>query len=261
MKTILSEARETPLKTWPGLFDLYQNSDGTFRAELGPVTSRRSRDLYWKVTTVEGGLAAALIALSATPPSDFEKDIPEPKFTAPFGSSNIFEIHRAANLAKALTGILKHLIIAPLSSSLGKEIECLADPTNTPAQRTKAKQTLQQRFEKALNAIEKKGDRKAHGNTAAVEALFESGKTRKMPLAWAAIQIARELVESTQGLPTKGEVQRRVEAVFPDANGLSEAKWRQAWKDAALDSLPHDEAWTLPRARQRKSTRRKNRSK
>lgn len=259
-KTILSHLSQ-PVKKFSDLFDLYENPDGTFRAELGPRTLRRSHALHWKLSPIEGDLARAMIALTVLPGSIMEIDIPEPKDMLPFGSSNIFEIHRAAKQVQAMADMLNKGIIAPLHTILGKEVECLADPKNTPAQRKKAKRALQQRIQKALDAIEKKGDRKAHGNTVAIEARFESGKTRKMPLAWAVIQIARELVESTQDLPTKGEVQRRVETAFPDADGLSEAKWRQAWKDAALDSLPHDEAWTLSRARQRKSTRAKKPSK
>jgi hypothetical protein len=260
MKTILSEAGDTLLKSWPGMFDLYQNPDGAYRAELGNKTAPREVRLRWKIDAVEWELAKALILLSGEMPT-ISYDIPAPKSLIPFGGSNIIEVHAAAQKVKANANMLSMFIIDPLRTSLADEVKRLADPVSTQAQRTKAKRTLQQRFIKALDAIEKKGDRKAHGNTAAIECHFENGKTRKMPLAWAAIQIARELVESTQNLPTKGEVQRRLESLFPDSKGLSEAKWRQAWKDAALDSLPHDEAWTLPRARQRKSTRTKTTSK
>lgn len=259
MKTMLSG--EPPLKSWPGLFDLYLNADGSFRAELGSKTAPRSLSLNWKVSPEEGGLAKALIFLSVGLPSLEFPDIPSPLQFVPFGGSNMVEMHHAAMRLKGVSEVITAAITKPLSAAFEKEVTILADINTPQAKRAKAKRTLLRRFQNALEGIEKKAEHRAHGNTAAVECLLVSGETQRMPLAWVAIQCARELVESTQRLPTKGEVQRVVEARFPnEAAGLAENTWRQVWKDAALDSLSKGEAWRLPpkkRTSKRTTTRKK----
>lgn len=258
MKTLLSG--EPPFKSWPGLFNLYQNADGTFRAELGSKTAPRSQSLNWKVSPEEGGLADALICLVAGLTKLTLPDIPAPQHFVPFGS-NLAEVHHAAMTLQGISEFIATAITKPLSAAFEKELTILSSASTSQAQRAKAKRTLQRRFTNALEAIEMKAGHQAHGNTAAVECPLASGENQRMPLAWVAIQCAREFVEANQRLPTKGELQRVVEARFPnDAAGLAENTWRQVWKDAALDSLPKGEPWRLPpkkRTSKRTATRKK----
>lgn len=57
-------------------------------------------------------------------------------------------------------------------------------------------------------------------------------------VAVAAIEHARQLVETHQKLPTKIEIQRTMEDAFPELLKLSQSAWPKIWKDAGLSGLP-----------------------
>ena len=68
-----------------------------------------------------------------------------------------------------------------------------------------------------------------------------AGHKLRVPLAFAAIEHARRLVEMHQRLPTKIEVQRSMEDTFPDLIHLSKSAWPKVWKEAGLVTLPMGE--------------------
>lgn len=83
--------------------------------------------------------------------------------------------------------------------------------------------------------------RKHHGSKITVRI---AGHEQPVPLAYAAIEHARRLVEMHQRLPTKIEVQRSMEDAFPDLIHLSKSAWPKVWKEAGLVTLPMGEYGT-----------------
>jgi len=82
---------------------------------------------------------------------------------------------------------------------------------------------------------------KPHGSK---QTVVMDGNEKPVPLAYAAIEHARQLVEIRQRLPTKIEVQRSMEDAFPDLIHLSKSAWPKVWKEAGLVTLPMGEYGT-----------------
>ncbi|MFZ4764337.1 MAG: hypothetical protein ACOYMN_05240 [Roseimicrobium sp.] len=245
MKSLLTGVANKPVKSWPGLFDLYENQDGTFRAELGASLAQRSTQLQWKLNHHEDKLARALCAL-ACGFAEFESpDIPDPKTFVPFGGSNVREVHAAARRVRAVAHIQSIVVLKPMHFAIGEGIKELT--VAPPAARPEIKKTLMKRFENALDAIDKKDTRHAHKNTATLSFYNQDGQPRQMPLAWAAIEYARLLVERTHELPNKKQIKDAIKNDFPlcrikgaeqSINQVSKETWTQCWKEAGLAELP-----------------------
>lgn len=60
-----------------------------------------------------------------------------------------------------------------------------------------------------------------------------------VPVSVAAIEHARLIVEREQRLPTKGEVQRALQAEFRFLKTAAPSLWPKIWREAGLASLPH----------------------
>lgn len=200
-----------------GLFTLYTNPDGSTRAEFGLKTKRLAYRLAWKLDESESSLALALALLTVFPEM---KTITDPEF-------------------------LK-LPLEMLKESMGADLETLTDTETAVAEKKKARRALMKRFETALDALENPSGRPPHGKAAMLAVSLPSGQSSLEPLALVALKVACQLVEAKQALPTKGEVRDAVEKRFPDAPLRGETAWREAWKEAGLETLPHLKPWERP---------------
>jgi hypothetical protein len=193
-----------------GLFTLYTNPDGSTRAEYGLKTAPHLQRLAWgKLGEGESSLAWGLALASSLR----ECKVTDPEF-------------------------LK-LPLEMIQQALGADLETLTDPETGADEKKKARRTLMNRFETALDALEKKNARPPHAAAATLPVtLHPSGDTREMPLAWVALEMARTLAEENRALPTKGEVREAVEKEFSEQPLRSETAWREVWKEAGLEALP-----------------------
>lgn len=206
MSTILSEQVPKPLRSWPGLFDLHQNADGSVRAELGAELIRRELRLRWKLSSNEGELALALMMLA-----HLSAEMPD-KFLA--------------------------LIANKFRDTLGDDIRTLSTTGESMPAKSKARKNIEKAIRHALDAVENKNARKAHGSAIVFEFYGD-----KRPLAWFVIEQARRLVETTQQLPTKNEVRESIIAAYEKSADVSSAQWADAFKEAGLASLERVATW------------------
>lgn len=206
MSTILSEQLPKPLKSWPGLFELHQNLNGSFRVELGAELIRRELRLRWKLSANEGELAIALIMLA-----NLSADMPE-KFLA--------------------------LMANKIRDSFGDDLKTLSTTSESMPAKSRARKNIEKVIRHALDALENKGARKAHGSAIVFEFYGD-----ERPLAWFVIEQARRLVETTQQLPTKNEVRESIIAAYEKAADVSSAQWAAAFKEAGLASLERVSTW------------------
>jgi hypothetical protein len=205
MKTLFSDLPK-PLKSWPELFDLHQNTDGSFRVELSGELSRRELRLRWKLSANDGELILALGMLALLP-----ADVSD-EFLA--------------------------LIANKFSESLGDDLKTLCANGESMRAKSRARKNVEKAIKYALDALEKKGIRKAHGSATVFEI-----QGREMPLAWVVIEQTRMLIETTQRLPTKREVRGSIMAVYERAADVSSAQWAAAFKEAGLASLERAATW------------------
>lgn len=191
-----------------GLFTLYTEPDGSTRAEFGSKTEPLAHRLAWKLDESESSLAWALALLTVFPEM---KTITDPEF-------------------------LK-LPLAMLKESMGADLEILTNTETSAAEKKKARSALKKRFETTLDTLEKKSARPPHGSAATLAVVLPSGQSRLEPLALVALKVARQLVEATRTLPTKGDVQEAVESRFSEAKDFERGTWSKAFKEAGLDDL------------------------
>lgn len=237
-----------PDKEWPGLFEIYENSDGTRRAVFARRLSECRALLFHKLSSmdVEGlrfmlTLGTLEIFLEVEP-----QKVPEPVF-APFsGVANLAAIHLAARHNYGLATALRALLMN-MHSALCPELKSIQEGP-TP-QRVKHAEQLAKRIASYLRAIALKGEGAAHGNAAVAEVTFSDGTAATVHVALLTLDVARHLVESNGELPTKAEVREAVEGRFPDATGQSDSAWRNVWKAAGLASLPAAKAWQHEKAK------------
>lgn len=206
MSTILSEQVPKPLKSWPGLFELHQNPDGSFRVELGVELIRRELRLRWKLSANEGELALALMMLA-----HLSADMPE-KFLA--------------------------LMASKIRDSFGDDLKTLSTTGESMPAKSRARKNIEKVIRHALDAVENKGTRRSHGSAIAFEFYGD-----ERPLAWFVIEHARKLVETNQRLPSKGEVRESIKGAQAASGRVSSAQWAAAFKEAGLASLERAGTW------------------
>lgn len=206
MSTILSDALPKPLKSWQGTFDLYQNPDGSFRAEFGAELVRLEWGLRWKLDPAERQLAGALIMLPGC-------------------------------LRESPAAFIVH-VACQLNEVLGSDIAILANSDFSKELRRKARKRITKKLDRALDGLENKSRRKSHGSAITLE--MNGGEKQ---LAWVVLEHARRLVETTQDLPTKGQVKQSVISAFPMAESVSTAQWASAFKEAGLAELQRIGVW------------------
>lgn len=221
-----------PEKEWSGLFSLYRNPDGSYRVELGTITAPREVALRWKLDEQERELMSALVMIC----SEFAKTpivyVPEPKYQIPFGGSNANEIYYAAKAIQEQAGVFRHLA-GKMQTAIGDDLQSLTDATKSKTERLRAKKKIETKISHALEALIKKGSRKAHGSSKIVKASFGQA-----PLAWAVINATKKLVLKHHELPTKQMVKTFLTGKDSTLKYVSSAQWADEFKDAGLASLP-----------------------
>ena len=231
-----------PVNDFSGLFDLYEEPDGCFRAELGRKTAPFFRQLSWKLKESEAALSYALMLLTGGIHELTLPEIPAPIQLVPFGRSNIYQIHAAATKVAAFADFYRDLI-KKLHAAIGEDYTSLADEETPSAARQKAKKRLKSQFSHVLEALEKKSSRKAHSGTSQVGAEMSDGTKQDMPLAWIILVNAREYVAKTQKIPTKRDLRKRIESLYFDAKAFSAAQWAASFKEAGLADLERADNW------------------
>ena len=229
-----------------GLFTLYPQPDGSYRAEFGRGTAPREIALRWKVNDAEVDLSFVLLIVAKREFLDSASiEIPDPKpgfhgmlLRSP---SNILEIHRLATKARNHAEFYK-LILKMLRNSIGRDLESMRDPA-TDAEVRKAKARIQKTVSTALDAIHNQSRRKPHGSAASVDVFFENGERRNVLLAWLVLHVAQEFVQKNQALPSKSQIRLEIEERFPETRGLTSVKWTAVWRDSGLATLPKARAW------------------
>lgn len=230
--TILAEGKGKPIKEWPGLFSLYRNADGSFRAEFGAETLIREWALRWKLDEREIALATALGWLSAGVAELDLVKVPELVHYFPFGGSNAHEIHRAAQDLRSKAGICL-LLLNKLTSAFGDDLKTITNSNRPRSERFSAKKKIERRVGHALDAMIAKGSRKTHGRATTRRASFGTA-----PLAWFTLEATRKLVEKKHELPTKGQVKAVLMKSDKELSRVSTSQWAEAFKDAGLATLP-----------------------
>lgn len=70
------------------------------------------------------------------------------------------------------------------------------------------------------------------------------GHETPVPLAYAAIEHARRLVETHQELPSKAEVRHALIKSYPEELAvLAPSTWPKVWREAGLKDLPVSKTW------------------
>ena len=208
-RTLFSELPQ-PVKSWDGMFDLYQEKDGSFRAEFGRDTAPLSLLLLWKIDIPERDISFALMLVAES---------------------------------EAESPTLDRFIAERLRSAVSADIQKLMTPGTTDAERKKARRTLQRLFTTSLSALELRGKRDAHKSTATVTYNAADGIPRTVPLSWALLECGRALVQETQDLPSKRDLRERVKSDFPGVDTFSVPQWSASFKDAGLSALPRADDW------------------
>ena len=233
-----------PAKRLGDLFDLYQERDGSFRAEFGAATAPLSLLLAWKIDTQERDLVAALFLIADSNIRKLnpnEVEVPAPIGPSLFVRSNSGDVISAVSRLKGLAALF-HIIVSRFGDAMGADLQTLVDPANQNLERDKARRSLIRRFTTAVEALHRRGRGKPHRATAAVTYNAADGLPRTMPLAWAILEIAREMVQEKQELPSKRSLRIRVESRFPERE-YSTAQWAASFKEAGLASLERADNW------------------
>ena len=199
-----------PIKSWDGMFDLYQESDGSFRAEFGRETAPLSLLLQWKIDSRERDTSFALMLIAGV---------------------------------DAKSPACDRLIVERLRAAVSADVLKLITPGMPDAERKKAKRTLQRLFTASLSALELRGKREAHKSAATVTYNAADGISRTVPLAWALLECGRAFVQETQDLPSKRDLRERVESNFPSADKFSDSQWSALFNEAGLSALPRADDW------------------
>ena len=246
--------------SFDGLFNLWEDDDGTLTAELGSKTFHLANQLGLNHTAVESGLWAAFYLL----PKALEKEMrnfpypqiedpeifPEdselgpgntPRVVNPLRKTNIYEIHHAA-VTNWNTMIEWRRILLGISDAIASDLAILRDFKGAVSQRKKAKKNINLLLRGAVDSLFLGADNQPHASSAQVLCKMEDGKERKVLLAWLILQLAPTLVQTTQALPSKKELRDYVVSRYPDAE-FSDAKWTKAFKDAGLASLDRSGKW------------------
>ncbi|HAL72741.1 MAG TPA: hypothetical protein DCP71_13325 [Verrucomicrobiales bacterium] len=132
-----------------------------------------------------------------------------------------------------------NLVVRHFNDVLGNDINIMLSNDHPGEVRAKARNKITKLIVKALDGLEKKGERKSHGSAITLE--MADGK--KQLLAWVILEHARKLVEATQELPTKGQIKQSVITAFPTTQSVSSAQWAKAFKDAGLANLQRIGKW------------------
>jgi hypothetical protein len=115
---------QEPIKRFDGLFDLYQDEDGSYRCEFGKDTSPIELSLRWKLTQEETALIQVLVSVASGMAEMPLPLIKPPKIVLPLGGSNVFEIHQEARQVQAHARLYQTQLTR-LQTALGADLQSL----------------------------------------------------------------------------------------------------------------------------------------
>lgn len=119
--------------------------------------------------------------------------------------------------------------LSRLRSSVGKaRLECA--------------NSLKREFADAIDVIVDANSRKAHGSAVLIDWKMTNGTSRSVTLPWAALKLTCALIVLNLTPPTKGEVQKVIEAKWPNLR-LTRSGWTKVWRTAGLDWLGRKGKW------------------
>lgn len=227
------------IKTWTGLFKLYQNPNESWEVNLDEPLEQRRRRLEEGVTPQDYEVIQCLEALeyilgsTIGPPKDIPKisDIPSPnQFDNALGS-NILEIHEAA-LRLFENTILASIVTNKIQLTLAPRVRALVE--GSVNERQKTAKSLKKSLARAIDILaDVRSVSLPHGN----KPLFKNTESQLKLLSVIAIDTARKLIEEGQSLPTKSELRERIRQDLPNVV-FSDRKWPEVLKEAGLDKLP-----------------------
>lgn len=166
--------------------------------------------------------------------------IPEPKHLAPFGGSNVFEVHKAAMMLQSVSEFIKRPVDL-FSESIGNELKTVTDPAQPKAKRSNAKKKILQSITRTLEALVERGERKAHGSATIVEEYYGEAL-----LAWSVLDATRRLVDRHHELPTKKAAKAFLIGREKKLGNVSPSQWAAAFNAAGLESLPRASTRKVP---------------
>lgn len=243
-----------------GLFILDLQLDGSYSVSYGPVTAPRELALRWKLQPENYEVALAFHGILANLNLEvFSTNIPRTAAWEEPEEIRQFKLYSVAQHAIGLGRILAQTILEPLSKALGEDLKTIADIEASPSAVRKAKNRIQLRVSKALDAVEKKSRNKAHGHAKTGVALIGEGEgvLREMPIPWIALEVAKRLVGERGELPSKAELELILCERVPEAALLAESTWSKIWRDSGLTALPESEHWKARKAEKKKALRSK----
>lgn len=241
-----------------GLFCLYLQRDGTYRAEFGKLTTNLEVAHRWKLHPSEGDLVMGLLAIARKMPAVLTtREVPSPRIVL-FKGSNIHQIHQAALEAKSIAELLRFFLLR-FSNAIGVELETLVDVPTSQTASDQAKARILKKVSHALDAITSRSKRATHKSTTTVEYWDDNGDPQTAVLPWIVLQVARELAAERLALPTKGEIQLVIGDRFPQLRGLGKTKWRNTWKECGLGTLAQGTPWEFEERKRSQKPRTKKR--
>lgn len=246
-ETTTSEPPESPKQIdLDGLFILTPKDDGTFTAHFGKFTAHRERAFRMGLSFEGLDLLQTLVFFASDPARMFEAipDIPIPAEDED-GQTNIHEIFATGKNAKAHVDFVAICVVSPFVELFGDDLKISIDPTQTGQARSKARKEISKRFGRILESIEKAGDTPRHGSAAKASLTLPDGAVVEMPAPWLLLYVARDIVQATSALPSKGKIRLAFESRHPSLSGLSERKWNELWAITGLSGLSQGDPWAI----------------
>lgn len=229
-----------------GLFTLHPMPDGSFRAEFGRYTKHREAALQLGLDVPELDLLKALIFF-ACEPQRMHASIPHPPEPVQTisGDSNIEEIYEVGRNAKAHVDFLFSSVVSPFQAVFGNEIKILMNPDEPAPDRERAMKLMNKQFSRILGAFYHRSEFPKHGLSAQGTLTLADGSIRKMPAAWLLLYVARDLVQASRHLPSKGGLRWAFEDRYPELKKLSDRKWSDLWNITGLSGLDEVKPWEV----------------
>ena len=230
--------KATLVREWPGLFKLFKDADGTYRAEFSPELEARRVNLLAGFKPTEGAVdevAAAIKVIlfasySPAIPPLAPSDLPDPSMGRT-GSVDSLEGYRTAHSIYE-SSVAARIVFDQLQRTIAPRLRFLAE-ANSQEKLILAKQ-LKKDFGKALDGIVGEGPFPAgHKN----KRLTRIGNKAEVSTAVHTMDAARTFVQSTQRLPTKSELREQIRTQYTKLT-IKDRNWPIVLRECGLQLLP-----------------------
>lgn len=237
------------IQRWPDLFVLFSTSNGSFLAMLDGKLEEHYDALTAGVDAKSGLLIDALSALDKLNPKtlkDLLKTVRSSSSPKALAKGNLIHIMKGPESSPL---DLERLIVlvSNLKESIGPELHRMHYLRDGP--HVKAAENVIKTFNAAVKAWNRRSVAPAsHGNAE----MFPYGKDYagrmlERPLPWIAIEVAKELVEQKQTLPTKGELIQELITRFQKLKDKKPNFWTELFNRAGLSALKARKPWDVKR--------------